>query len=624
MSETVDNGVTPNRHNDLPFGDLGNHYKPVKIPSTTAVVRKKADTSLGLELPRTDREFFVPVHGFIWLSEAEYQIISHPAFQRLGNVLQLGMAHLIYRGATHTRFEHSVGAIHVAQMIITAIDYNNDHNESKNKIEDVEFETVGQTSIFPRALSVVEKVFIRLATLLHDIGHIFAGHTLEDELRLLKPHDEINRLRQVVERIHWFGFPSEPLFILIDTLYLEYMGDGDCSPTDLMMAIVARDYESILEKRPKSQTTSKIKLPSDFRLQVCRDIVGNTICADFLDYVHRDWHHLGKGNHFDHRIFQYMEIRTDNKTDQDAFVISLGNQVRPRTDAITAIVNLLEKRYQLAESVYFHRGRCKAGAMLERAIMEICRASGSTLEERKKWLKILEDELLDHSDWSALLMLAQKAKGTESAARPISALLQRKFYAEGCSIYRKDLTADDDQPRINNLFSIGSDSPEKRNNVLKQLEKDFLLPPGTLAMYCPTKGMNAKIPEVRIHIGAGVASYDEWNGKENSLDHGLIKAELERFTYLWRAQVFIESEEWNKWNKKVRGLFREFVTTNVFGILRAQESAIATTENLAVLLSATEGSPHFGKKILHQKAARRTPTYTYPSGVPPLMALFEM
>jgi len=34
-------------------------------------------------------------------------------------------------------------------------------------------------------------------------------------------------------------------------------------------------------------------------LQVCRDIVGNTICADFLDYLHRDWYHLGKPLYFD-------------------------------------------------------------------------------------------------------------------------------------------------------------------------------------------------------------------------------------------------------------------------------------------------------------------------------------
>src|SRR5690349_12895650 len=87
-------------------------------------VREKSAHEQILELPPTDNELFIPIHEFVWLSEEEMEIIDHPAFQRLGNIYQLGQAYLAFRGATHKRIEHVLGTVHVAQMIITAIGHN--------------------------------------------------------------------------------------------------------------------------------------------------------------------------------------------------------------------------------------------------------------------------------------------------------------------------------------------------------------------------------------------------------------------------------------------------------------------------------------------------------------------
>ena len=56
-----------------------------------------------------------PIHDFIRLNETERQIIDTPAFQRLRRIKQLSGAHLTYPGAQHTRFEHSLGVMHLWQ-----------------------------------------------------------------------------------------------------------------------------------------------------------------------------------------------------------------------------------------------------------------------------------------------------------------------------------------------------------------------------------------------------------------------------------------------------------------------------------------------------------------------------
>ena len=70
------------------------------------------------------QEFYLPVHGFVWFYPDELKIIDHPAFQRLAGMHQLGLAHLIYRGATHRRFEHVLGTVAVVQRMVDAVNHN--------------------------------------------------------------------------------------------------------------------------------------------------------------------------------------------------------------------------------------------------------------------------------------------------------------------------------------------------------------------------------------------------------------------------------------------------------------------------------------------------------------------
>ena len=98
-----------------------------------------------------------PVHGTIELSQLEIDLVSTGAFQRLRNVKQLGLAHLVFPGADYSRFSHSIGVNHVTGKILDALKSNTGAH-----IKDDEYE------------------LYRLAGLLHDVGHYPYSHTFED------------------------------------------------------------------------------------------------------------------------------------------------------------------------------------------------------------------------------------------------------------------------------------------------------------------------------------------------------------------------------------------------------------------------------------------------------------
>jgi HD superfamily phosphohydrolase len=122
------------------------------------------------------QELFLPVTGFVWFYPEEIAVINHPAVQRLSRINQLGQANLVFRGATHRRIEHVLGAVHVVQKMISAVNFN--IAKAWVKIDPDEKLTPLRPDEDP-AISDSEERFIRLGALLHDIGHLAAGHTLE-------------------------------------------------------------------------------------------------------------------------------------------------------------------------------------------------------------------------------------------------------------------------------------------------------------------------------------------------------------------------------------------------------------------------------------------------------------
>ena len=119
-----------------------------------------------------------PVHGFISIpSGLHYDIIQHPFFQRLNRIRQLGLIYTVYPGAVHTRFQHSLGAMHLMS------------------------EAINQLRLKGNEITGEEAEAALAAILLHDIGHAPFSHALENAVTEGISHEEISLLiMQIINR----------------------------------------------------------------------------------------------------------------------------------------------------------------------------------------------------------------------------------------------------------------------------------------------------------------------------------------------------------------------------------------------------------------------------------------
>lgn len=110
-----------------------------------------------------------PVYGFISIpDEFIFDLIEHPYFQRLRRIMQLGMSHLVYPGAIHTRFNHVMGAMHLMTQAVSVI---------RRKGHEI---------------TPSEERAVLIAILLHDIGHGPFSHALEYDIVNGVSHEKIS------------------------------------------------------------------------------------------------------------------------------------------------------------------------------------------------------------------------------------------------------------------------------------------------------------------------------------------------------------------------------------------------------------------------------------------------
>lgn len=205
------------------------------------------------------------VHGDITATGGELRIVDTVAFQRLRGIKQLGTAHLVYPSATHTRFEHSLGACWMAKRILRSIEENG-------------------TS--PRVPDEVQRL-ICAGALLHDITHVPFGHTFEDERHILERHDES------AERFDYFL--SQP------------------------------DISAAVSGQPSLRSVLGASAPSEVFPPYVREMISGTVCADLLDYLKRDACCCGLSQDYDERLFRYFRIVDGHLT----YDLHQGRSFRP-------------------------------------------------------------------------------------------------------------------------------------------------------------------------------------------------------------------------------------------------------------------------------------------------------
>ena len=112
-----------------------------------------------------------PIYGFITLERGIiFDLIEHPFFQRLRRITQLGLSYLVYPGAYHTRFHHALGCMFLMEKAILQI---------RNKGHEISFE---------------EEEALKVAILLHDIGHGPFSHALENSIANNISHEDLSKL----------------------------------------------------------------------------------------------------------------------------------------------------------------------------------------------------------------------------------------------------------------------------------------------------------------------------------------------------------------------------------------------------------------------------------------------
>ena len=185
----------------------------------------------------------------------------------------------VYPSAEHSRFTHGLGTLQAAQNIIDRIDSNRSGPHHVRSLLD-EWDLEGNL-----ALRWTEAIVLaRLSALMHDIGHVPFGHTIEDDLDVLTAHDKNDRRFESI----WEALPDAVRSAIGGATTQHRVEGRETSLYHELRSIV-------LDKSDKGGSglfrSSPGELPSLYPF--VGDIVNNTICADILDYLHRDHYFTG-------------------------------------------------------------------------------------------------------------------------------------------------------------------------------------------------------------------------------------------------------------------------------------------------------------------------------------------
>ena len=325
-----------------------------------------------------------PVHGYVYITELEKKIIDSFPVQRLRRLRQLAGAEYVYPGANHTRFEHSVGVMYLAGKVV----------ENPN---------IGQR------INEDEAEMVRIAALLHDVGHGPFSHVFEhllDKELGGKTHEDMTR---------WIIATSELKDILNKAGY---------DPKEI-----------------GKLATNKLEKPSKAFLG---QIISSAVDVDKLDFVVRDTHHTGAEYGF---VDVFRLIHAFDVLNGD-LAVDLG--------ALSALESFIIARIESFKSIYFHRVGRAAQIMLAMAMEKANEELGLTSFKTP-------EEYLAMDDYTVWTML----KNCEKSREIIENLERRKMLkcAYERTFYQKDAV-------ISNIFSKEAHRKELREDIAKKAGVD--------------------------------------------------------------------------------------------------------------------------------------------------------
>ncbi len=495
-----------------------------------------------------------PIHGDIYLSRLEQAIVDSSPFQRLRRIRQLGTVHLVYPGATHTRFAHALGALRIVQDLLDIV---RDQRGSRHPRRDLfaQWEAdIGDRGELERRIAEMT-VLARLGALLHDFCHVAYGHSIEDDLGILTPHDRNGERLEHFWKLLGDGGPSK------EQEEVQRLLNGELKQA-LRPLILSKELDSNSDK-PLPAPDERLRELNKFPFVA--DMVGNTICADLIDYLQRDHEFTGLPAALGKRFMTaFYVVPADAVLYPQRMALRISRGGRERKDVISELLKYLRFRYELQERAIVHHAKLAADAMLGKAlelwhdgewiagaeqvggaeVKAAVAASEPSLEEVRRAL--VEDTGSDET-----------AEAISTQAAEILELHVRKVGDDGLLefLHTSDREAFTHRPAVRQLANDllgrrlykraaqakGAAAHERIYErfgprvARKELERQAARYAGVaeehVAVWLPDPRMRLKIAEVLVDYGSSVAPFNEYSDQGSDI----YKAHRE----LWTITVFV-------------------------------------------------------------------------------------
>ncbi len=316
-----------------------------------------------------------PIHGFIEVSDLELKIIDSRPFQRLRNIKQLSTTYLVYPGAEHSRFGHSLGVMHlVTKTYDSALE-----NYRKSK----------EMPLFDNVRREWYKQILRLIALTHDLGHAPFSHGSEELFDKGEEHEDFTRKiicsTEIAQCIRDIG----------DDFRQRYeVGEEYAITPDLLWLIYG-------EKNPEMNTQYRVP---DYKL--LRSFMDSELDCDKMDYLLRDSYYCGVnyGRYDLNRLLSSLSVYVKPRDNIMQLAVERGG--------IHAFEEFLIARYFMFIQVYFHKTRRYLDNLLTESVRHV-------LPDAK-----YPEEVAEYLKWDDLTVL-DKIKETQAANPAADQFLRR-------------------------------------------------------------------------------------------------------------------------------------------------------------------------------------------------------
>lgn len=292
-----------------------------------------------------------PIHVFVRLDDNERKVLDSRPFQRLRHIHQLALTYLVYPGASHKRFEHSLGVMELASRVFDVVTLQENITDQIREL---------LAPINSQEEKAYWRKVLRMAALCHDLGHLPFSHAAEKEL-LPEGWNHERLTREIIscEEMEKIWCAMTPPLRGEDIVKLAI---GQKEATDLTFT----SWETILAEI----------------------IVGDAFGVDRMDYLLRDSHHIGVvyGTFDHHRLIDTLRIlpvSPSGETDRSSRELALGVE----QGGIQSAEALMLARYFMYSQVYFHSVR----RIYDIHLMDFLKewlgggAFSTDLEEHLKW-----------------------------------------------------------------------------------------------------------------------------------------------------------------------------------------------------------------------------------------------